>query len=59
MLSNGLLNLWDPGARFRDGDQRMTILQGVSLPVICIGLMFTVPIDVCIVLYVFRNRHDD
>ena len=59
MLSRGLLDLWDPGARFRDGAQRMTSLQGVSLPVVCVGLIFTFPIDVCIVLYVFRNHRDD
>lgn len=59
MLSRGLLDLWDPGARFRDGDRPMTILQGVSLPVVCVGLIVTIPIDVCIVLYVFRNHRDD
>ena len=59
MLSRGLLDLWDPGARFRDGEQRITISQVLSLPVVCVGLIFTFPIDVCIVLYVFRNHRDD
>lgn len=59
MLSRYILNLWDPESRYRDGDARITVGQVITAPAVCIGLLFTLPIDMFIVIFVLRLGRDE
>jgi hypothetical protein len=59
MLSRALLDIWDPQSRYRDGEAGLTICQVASLPIISIGLLFTLPVDVFIVVFVLRIRREE
>jgi hypothetical protein len=59
ILSTALLNTWDPQARYRDGDERITCLQIITLPLVCISLLFTFPIDLIIVPFQLRRWREE
>jgi hypothetical protein len=47
-LTNFILNLWDPEAKFREDNHRITFLQIITLPLFVIGLIISFPIDILI-----------
>lgn len=59
MLTHSLLNIWDPESRYRDREAQITICQVVTLPVVGIGLLFTIPIDMFIVIFVLRHGREE
>ena len=59
MLSRALVDIWDPQSRYRDGEANITICQIATFPIISIGLLFTLPIDIFIVVFVLRLRREE
>jgi len=49
-LTNILLNFWDPEAKLREDNHRITFLQLITLPLLVVGLIISFPIDILVMV---------
>ncbi len=58
ILSRNLIDLWDPEWTFRN-HRRITFIQCLTLPLIPIGFLFTIPFDIITLPYQLRFIYRD
>jgi hypothetical protein len=57
-LTRKLLDKWDPEQNLRNGEQPITILQIITLPLVIIGFFLTIPIDIVTFPWQLRNIYN-
>jgi len=59
LFTRALIDKWDPELKLRNGEQRISILQVVTVPFLIIGVFFTFTIDIITLPWQIRHIYRD
>ena len=59
LFTRGLIDLWDPELKLRNGEKKITILQVVTLPLVIVGIFFTFSLDIITLPWQLRAIYRD
>lgn len=59
VFTRNLLDLWDPELKWRNGDKRITFIQIITIPFLCIGMIFTFTLDILTLPYQIRMIYNN
>lgn len=59
IFTRALIDKWDPELKLRNGEQLISILQLISVPLLIIGICFTFTLDIITLPWQIKHIYRD